>query len=53
MPSHIEQLSRLPTSSVVIRNVYSIALRSRDGMAQWVINLRFQPYELRVFAFEW
>jgi hypothetical protein len=38
-PSVIGQLRGLPKSSVVVRNVLSIASRRVGGMAQWFVSL--------------
>jgi hypothetical protein len=50
MPYGIEQLRRLPKSSVVVRNVDSIACRSLGGMAQWLASFNVRPCGLRVFC---
>ena len=50
MPSDIEQLSGLPKSSEVVRNVDSIAKRRGVGIAQWLVSFSEHPCGLRDFA---
>ncbi len=50
MPSDIEQLSGLPKSSEVVRNVDSTAERRGVGIAQWLANFSERPCGLRDFA---
>ena len=52
-PSVIEQLRGLPKSSVVVWNVYSIAVRRVGGIAQWLVNLSLRPCGLRDLAPGW
>jgi hypothetical protein len=53
MPSDIEQLRGLPKSSVVVKNVDSIAWRRRGGIAQWLASLSDRPCGMRDFAVGW
>ena len=52
MPSDIEQLSELPKSSEVVRNVDSIAKRRGVGIVQWLANFSERPCGLSDFALE-